>query len=1350
MSKLYVEDDILHIRKVDIPDIGMNITNDIHKSYREFISKTIFKDLRYFESCIQEYAPSCTLNVRIGELMSVTYNKTQTHDGKRYYPVYISLNSDGRLVTDEFELLRIPFMNIDGKFNIEGAGRVMLMILRSAEDVSYNVKKQMLNIAMPYANIRIMAKPGKIKMMYGTKSYHMHDIIRAMMFKEEVDVKLSEIFVNTYLLRAMSLDDYIMPEAVYYSLDQQTKGSINSMSLLDRLYSDQYELGATRAALNEELSLYRAIGYTLSRDVCGIPEGTVLTRDDIQKLIRQRINVVYVKSYDIPDGYVYAEKVPLMIPFIPKGFPNCALLRKRFPEYINCATMPEDIDLTHGDSLYISNVDPLTKDDVEFLVAYGFKQLQVHAPNSAVVLTFSFEREVCGNYTARLRDLTDNVPDNMSADDWIYYYNNPGLAHTDTSHLNCHDMMAITSILGEILLTGKTTLLDRDTAFLKKILLPGDLLSETLRKTLADFASRYKISIQRLLVGKSRGANPFWSVTSSWYKMLRENKFIAPADTINLAAEVSQVCHVVTPVSADAEILDEQRHIAMPFYGRICPFETPAGKKLGMVNTKAVACRIKDNIPYAPYYKIIATEDGIRVSTKITWLSVKDEIGNKFGDILSLKQNKNGKYINNYILARVPNPDVGDEHFIFKNIRAYDLAGGYVAAQPEQFISPTIALIPGACSDDAVRISYGSSQIKQSIYLYDSERSHVITPMYRDMMACLDSEKYVAPCTGTVLSIDQHEARIESDDGDVEVVFIQRSGDIGKLNITLELFVQSDDYVSEGQVIAEAISYPQTFVVRAPYDGVIQDITNDSIVINKSSDSNQGFINLENLDSISYESCRIRGQSAVFLNMHVSVGDVVKKGQILADTYASRGGFYTPTKDALVAYNCDGYNYEDGLAISESGAVKFTSVIAHHMDASINKRVYPYSNVRLTSGFKYCTSGDSIATVFKRKEIGDKVGHKQMLRATTKVSGIPFEVVTTENNAKERNVTVHLLGFKKAGKGDKMTGRHGNKGVISECYRDSQVPQLLNGLTVDVIPDPLGVPSRMNLGQLVELHLGLIAHVLGICIDSPAYNGADIDTIKMLMSLAYDLANEEAIGDNITKQYNRAAFDAVFKNYPECPTELADLVWGNIENVIDWRGVFDKEGNAEVYDPITDSMFEGKMTIGYSAFLKMMQEVDEKLNVRAGLIEESYARVNAQPQKTLESAKGQRMAEMENVALVASGAATFLDEVLNVKSDNVGQRTLQHLQQLGINEYVSPESCYSRAVENLIYYLEGCGVLVETTPDICDVSISATRRKEVINMGRLLKEEFNPLADKGVPIQKPAKTQVSSLLGIEE
>lgn len=1348
MSRVYVQDGILHIRKVDVPDIGINITNDIHRSYREFLHTVIYKDLKHFESCIKEYAPSCTINVRVGDLMSITYGKTQMHDAKRYYPVYISLNSEGCLVTDEFELLRIPFMEVDGKFNIEGKGRVLLMIQRSSEDISYNVKKQMFNIAMPYANIRIMAKPGKIKMLYGNKNYYMHDIIRAMMYKENVDIKLSELFTNTTLLQALKLDDFIMPEAVYLSLEQATKSG-SSLSLIDKIYSEQYELGNTRDALNEELTLYRAEGYTLSRQAGNLPAGTTLSRADIQSLIKQRINVVYVRSYDIPDGYIYAEKSPLIIPMIPQGFPNCALLRKWFPEYSSYNYIPEDISCMDSPK-FISNVDPLTKEDAEFLVLYGYRKLNVHAPNSSVVLTFSFEREVMGNYTARLKDLVDSVPEGYSADDWIYYYNNPGLLKVDTSHLNCHDMMAIVSVLGEILLTGKTSLLDRDTAFLKKILLPGDLLSETLRKTLTEFAAKYKVMIQRLLTGKGRGDNPFWIVTSNWYKTLREGKFVAPADTINLAAEVSHICHVVTPTSKDAEIVDEQRHIAMPFYGRICPFETPAGKKLGMVNTKAITCRIKNNIPYAPYYKVIATEDGIRVSTKITWMSVKDEIGNKFGDILSLVKDANGRYINNYILARVPNPDISDEHFIFKNIHAYDLAGGYVAAQPEQFISPTIALIPGACSDDAVRISYGSSQIRQSIYLFNSERPSVITPMYKDMMTCLDSEKYVAPCTGEIISIDSTEARIESDGGDIHIVHIQRPGDIGKLNITMEYYVGNGDRVNEGQIIAEAISYPQTFIVKAPYDGEVVSITNDTIVINKSGRSTPGFVNLEELDSIKYESSRIRGQSAVFLNLHVSIGDKVKKGQILADTYASRGGFYTPSKDVLVAYNCDGFNYEDGLVLSESGSVQFTSVVAHHMDAQISKKTYPYSNVKIASGFKYCVNGDTVANVIQRKDISDKNGRRRILRATNKISGIPFEVSTIENNSKMRHIIIYMLGFNKARKGDKMTGRHGNKGVISKVYKDSEVPQLLNGLTVDIIPDPLGVPSRMNLGQILEVHLGLIAHVLGICIDSPPYNGADIDITKRLMSLAYDLANTEAIGDNVSKIYNRQAFDAVFQQYPEFPMEMADLVWPNIENVIDWRGVFDKEGNAEVYDPITDTMYNGKMTIGYSTFLKMMQEADDKLNVRAGLIEEAYARVNAQPQKNFESAKGQRMAEMELLALVSSGTAAFLNEIINMKSDNVGERLNAHLEQLGLEWRVMPPSMYSRAVENLIYYLEGCGVLVETSPDICAVDIDATRQKEVININYLLKTEFSTRLEQQVAKSVRKKTEVDDMLDLDE
>lgn len=1331
------ENGVLKIQKVEVPKLEVNIMSDLQESYRTYIEKTIYEDMEYLVDELKSYVgmSNLGLNVRVGSLQKQTYMKTQVKNGKYYYPVLGTFTLNDKPVSPEWEILRIPYMDDYGKINVDGSSKVVLSVLRTAEDISYNMKSNMFNIAMPYANIRIYGSSKWIKMAYGRYRYSMYEILAAMLYKAKDPTKLSEIFTNTYVTNALRITDadalrsysYVFSAFTDDDLEDnaEEKGKRSKLSdVISRLDSVQYKLGRTREALNETLTLDRAIGCTLSRDVLSYKAGSLVTADMVKDFKANRINCINVQNDLVPEGYAYADDAPIIITSIPKGTKNCTLLRKKLPQFVSEAVIPEDTDLPYEEAFIIANRQELTKEDVELLVNCGYTSLHVTAGNSSKVLKFSFEREIVGNYTARLRELTSNIPSNRSADEWVYYYNNPNLEPSNPEHLTCHDLIAIVSIMGQIMLTGKSSLLDRDTSFLKKVLMINEVFSETLRTSIHEFVVKYHSSIISRIMDSS-STNPFYALSKKWVSVMNKERMLAPSDTINLSAEVSQVCHINTLLPSTAEVVDEQRHLAMPFYGRICPYETPAGKKLGIVNTKAIGARIKDGLALAPYRKVLQTGDGIRISNKITWLSVKDELGYKFGDILSLKTDKNGKYINNTVLARIPNPDVSDEPFIFKNIKAFDLAGGYVTAVPEQFLSPTAALIPFASCDDPVRISYGLSQIRQTVYEVNSQKPRVRTSMYKEIFSYSDSEKYIMPCDGTIVSINNMRAVIKSNDGKDITVNMQGSGHMGRLDATVELHVKAGDVVSEGVCIAEAHKYPQPFVVRAPYDGIIKSVGDNKITIERKTENTSRWANLENCDDITLSNGRIMGQSAVFLNIHVSEGDVVRKGQILADTCASRDGIYSPSRHPLVAYGCVGYNYEDGICATERASVNYTSIIAHGINERLSKRHYHYMRANSINGFKYCAPDDKIGEIVLRETLADEKGYTKAIRATGKAHGIPFEVNTLDDDAFSRTYRYNVLGFNKLQAGDKMSGRHGNKGVVSKVLKDSEAPQLMNGKTIEFILNPCGVPSRMNLGQILDAHLGLVAEILDIYIESDSFNGATTDDIKYLMRYTWTLANTPGIGDNVTKQYDRARFDAVCAAFSELPKELHEDVWNNIDRIIDWRGAFNPDGSARLYDPQTDTYFTGDTLIGYVDFNKLMQEADEKINSRAGMLEEDYARTTSQPQKGMTSAKGQRMAEMELMALAAMGTSSFISEILNEKSDNTGRRVNAHLRQLGLSQSVAPESCYSRSVENLMYLLEAMGVKLDLPTDIVDVRFNTSLDKYTINLQNLVKERLN-------------------------
>lgn len=1317
------EKGVLVIKKVDVPKLDINIMSDLQQSYRTYLEKTVYQDMRFLEETIQsvQNCENFTLDVQVKPIERQTYTRTQVSQGKYYYPVVGTFKINGLAVGRDVEILRIPYMDDYGKINVDGNSKIVLSVLRSSEDISYTLKTNTLNISMPYANIRVVDTKRGIKVIYGKNKFDIDKLTAAMLAELGDETNLRDVFTNTHLINVMSVSPNTMNR---YALAYMTSQS----DILKKYKGEQYRLGKTREALNEALSLDRAAGCVLSRPIEGLPykEGTLITQQIIREIKRARVNVIYVQDNTVLTGYTVKAEAPLFFPRITAGTRNCSLLRQKLPQYASEAYIPVDVDLGVNDAIVVANNDPLTPALAEFLLVTGAKSLEVYPGKSKKAIKYSFEREIVGNYTARLRELTDEVPEGRSADEWVYYYNNPNLERReDTEWMTAHDFMAITSLIGHIYVSGNTSLLNRDNSFLKKTLMVNEIFSETLRATITAYFQQYKATIING-IQNSTANNPFYNLTKKWIQCMNERRFLSAVDSVNLASEVSQVCHINNIMPSGAEVVDELRYLAVPYYGRLCPFETPAGKKLGLVNTKAIGARIKDGLMYAPYNKVIATANGIRISNTVTWLSVKDELGHKFGDRLSLTPDPNNpnNYLNTPILARIPNPDISDEPFIFTTINSHELAGGYVDAYPEQFLSPTAALIPFVCSDNAIRISYAVSQVRQAVYLLDSKRPRVRTEMSEDIFTYSDTDKYYAPCTGKITEINNMRASVMGYDGNQKTVYMQGSGHQGQLDATVALKVKVGDVVNEGQLIAEAHKYPQPFVVRAPFSGRIVSISDSGIQIDKSASPAGSFVNLENADIVAINNGRIMGQSAVFLNLHVSVGDYVTEGQILADTCMSRGGVYSPARTALVAYISTAYNYEDGVHAFERGSVDYTSMIAHSIEHKVSKRHYPHSRAETIQGFRYCGVDDTIGTIQLKETINSNNSVKHTVRATHKVNGIPYEVKTIEDTKISKTYRYHLLGFNKLKAGDKMAGMHGNKGVVSIVHKDSQAFQLKNGKTVQFALNPCGVPSRMNLGQIWDAHLGLVATVLDIEIQSNAYNGASPYDVEYLLRYAWTLANTVAIGDNVTKTYNRGVFDAVCKAFDELPQSFHDDVWKNIANVIDWRGVFDQKGDAILYDPVEDTWLEYPVTIGYPTYLKLMQEVDEKMNVRAGVLEEQYARTTSQPQKGDNSAKGQRMAEMEYMALASAGCANVIDEALNEKSDNTGRMVNNTLKQLGLPQRVDESLCTARAVENLLYFFEALGAKCEVPEDIAKTDARSSRSKYTFDIPKLVSRSF--------------------------
>ena len=1203
MFEYDAEKNLLTIQKVKNIDVDLDLLRDQKESYQRYVTKTVYEDMDFLLEEIKKKKgiQDLTITTVVKPLFQGRFKRDVKKLGNSYYPVEITLKH-GIRTAGPFVALKIPYLDDFCKLNIDGRRKVIINEQRPAEDISYDSKKKVLNITVPSANISIFVTPKGIKVKYmGNKKCDMDLLVRASLYENGikltdecgVEVSLPQYFSNDYLLSTIQSNPYFN--------DELNASNITKTSILQNFASDQYVLGETRDALNSFLNIDACLMETLSRPAGGYKVGTKITQSIMMDLKRKRVNEVYVEAMPHIDGmYLYNEK-PLAYNHFPAGTKNCKILAERFPQYKHLAYLKEDITLDPMDPIFIEDGARLTKDDIEFLYIMGEKQITCRRTKSGEGVTYRFEREIVGNCTARLSDLVDVIPDDRRADEWVYYYNNPTLEPVDDTHLTPHDLLAIMSLLARIYTTGDNPLLNRDTSYLKKVNMINETFSENFRKTVPSYITTYSRAIDTMLVGQNT-KNPFFMLTRMWIRNMQGARLLAEADTVNVAAEVTQVSHVSTVVESSNSVAEEMRHLAIPFYGRLCPYETPAGKKLGLVNTKAIGAHVQGNKLVTPYRRVKKTSAGITISNKVEYLSVKDEMHYKIGDILSLKQDGNGKYLNTKVIARIPNPELNGDKVIFGEVNSFEL--DYVNAHTEQHLSPTAALMPFACSNDAVRVSFGLNMLRQCIYIQHSEVPVVKTFMYDDIFRYSNTFLIKAKKSGMVVSIEANSMLLLYDDGEEEEVDV-----------------------------------PETR------------ITNDSVT---------------------------------FLNYRVAEGERFSTGEILVDSCVSREGCFTPARNVLLAYISTGWNYEDAIEASEAASAKYVSIANNSVERLLPRSAKTSVTIGSANKFRYIDEGEVITNLSTLDNNDKDRQRKEPIRAIHE-SGIFYDTDKLIEDNGDITYRCYLLGFNKLQRGDKMAGRHGNKGVVSRVTPNSHMPVLANGRHIELIVNPCGVPSRMNMGQIYEGHLGLAAYVLGIKTESDPFNGASAQDIKLLMNYAYDMANSKDSADAVRLQ----------KNYPMLQDSLHKRVISNLANIWDWAGCFTPWGDAKLWDPVTETYFENEVTIGYSYFLKLVHEADHKLHVRAGMLEEQYNQVNKQPPKGARKGGGQRMGEMELCAVAAYGAQAFLHEIMNEKSDNAGARANIHLKALGYDVRVNDEYCVPRAVEALLYKLEAVGVHTE-------------------------------------------------------
>ena len=642
----------------------------------------------------------------------------------------------------------------------------------------------------------------------------------------------------------------------------------------------------------------------------------------------------------------------------------------------------------------------------------------------------------------------------------------------------------------------------------------------------------------------------------------------------------------------------EVRDVHYTHYGRMCPIETPEGPNIGLINSLASFARVNEyGFVEAPYRVVDKSQDpeNPRVTEEVVYLTADEE------DNFTVAQaneplDAEGHFVNNNVSGRYRDET---SEFKKKNIDLMDVS-------PRMVFSVATSMIPFLENDDANRALMGSNMQRQAVPLMITDAPVVGTGM--ETKAAVDSGVcVVAKNSGTVMECSSDKIVIKRDDDAVldtyKLIKFARSNQSNSYNQKPIVF--KGNHVNAGEVIADGAS---------TYNGEIALGKNPLI----------GFMTWEGYN---YED-------AVLLSERLVEYDVYTSIHIEEYECAARETKLGPEE---ITRDVPGVGDDALKDLDERGIIRIGAEVRAG-DILVGK-VTPKGETELTAEERL------LRAIFgeKAREVRDtslKVPHGAYgvvvdAKVFTREAGDELAPGVTQN------VRIYIAQKRKISVGDKMAGRHGNKGVVSRVLPVEDMPFLPNGRPLDIVLNPLGVPSRMNIGQVLEIHLSLAAKALGFNVATPVFDGANENDIMDMLEVANDYVNSEW-----------SDFEDKYKDVLD--PGVIEYLGSHPENRKLWEGVpLSRDGKVRLRDGRTGEYFDSPVTIGHMHYLKLHHMVDDKIHARST---GPYSLVTQQPLGGKAQFGGQRFGEMEVWALEAYGASYTLQEILTVKSDDVTGR----------------------------------------------------------------------------------------------
>lgn len=952
---------------------------------------------------------------------------------------------------------------------------------------------------------------------------------------------------------------------------------------------DSYNNECVRDGLNQLLSLDRAVGEELAKDVYSVVKpgellftaGTIIVDNIVNIMQSNGVYCIYVKRVPNTEGYFLCEDITIMS--APAGLRITPDIRESFPEEDGMYTSHYHSRLAMP--IVFEAGSAVTNDMIHTLQALEYDSITVtDNKSSGKMRTLYFYEEVISNRQVQGFRLGKTGED---SNQWFYLDVNNNWRLNNGSYTT-YDFVALQSFCVK-LFDGKwmERVVNLDSGFRKRFVPLAEqyhrafayAVREGFKQMNQKLRKVYQSTNGHQFLVRDAIDNDFYPFTKYFWQYLRDEVrcvSLLVADSLHNPMAYQSACTKVKVFTANKHsVSDSQRGIAIGSFGKIDPFEIPQSNKLGVVYNQTWDVDIATNgVIKTAYHPVRKVGGRPRVILdEVIELTSSQEEAYVIGDICAFDMDADGYILNpdSIVTCRVP-ASSGLEKHTFKGRYVKDIQ--LVNVHATQMLSHVSSIIPFINCNDAARAIFADAQIKQAKGLVCAEEPDVITSAYEQFVFLNDKFGIVAKGHGIVKGVEYSHNTHE---------------------VTVSVVYDGQDGINTGV----HHKFPEYF------------------------------------DS---------GYSVTKMNVLVEAGQEVNLGDVLVSSnFISDNGILMFGVNALTGYHCDGYNYEDGTHISEALCERMASYRINKEELvgvpgkTREYRMYgPYQGKYVTP-----TPDCPVPVAFRQSGLtGTQIKEKCLKHAYGFCES--SDPIMAKRDKTHYGVTLNTVSVDASGYGDKTSNRHGNKGVASKVEPVCNMPRLANGMPLEITHNPLGVGSRMNIGQVKDIHCGLFAHVCKFKLSTDAYNSISTDEIKLLMSLTVDLMN--SVGDPTP----------ILMQYSMLPADFLQHCAEVIDHIRIYRGCFDKRGCTKVTLPDSNGiMTETEILVGYSYVFKLIQEAHKKVTARAGqTYGEAYGELTDAPIHGASVGGGQRYGTMEVDALCAMGVANYISECVNERCDN--------------------------------------------------------------------------------------------------